>query len=420
MHQPKVLYSGPFFNGDEIKAAVDCLLTGGWLPSGSNVARFEKEFSRKFNFSESLMVNSGSSANLVMLAALKQYFDWPDGAEIIVSVVGFPTTVAPILQNNMVPRFVDIEWNSLNWSLDEVENAINDKTVAIINSPVLGNPCDIDRLLSICEAHNIQPIADGCDSLGSKWKGQWLSNDFVASSCSFYPAHHITTMEGGMVSSCLPGFNKLARSFAWWGRDCYCVGECNLLTNGTCGNRFDKWLEGYDVPVDHKYVFSTIGYNLKPLDLQGAVGSVQLKKFDEIHEKRRNNYQRIADIFQLLPSSIRVVKESDEVECSWFGVPIVCEQPSIKHALQKHLEQNGVQTRNYFAGNLLLHPGYKHLGNPKQFPNAYQVLDRVFFLGCHPGMTDNDFQWIEQVIVKFLKGCSVVADGYNWDIAGSL
>jgi CDP-6-deoxy-D-xylo-4-hexulose-3-dehydrase len=417
MHKPKVLYSGPFFDGAEIDAAIDCLKGGGWLPSGPNVAKFEREFSKKFGFSESLMVNSGSSANLVMIAALKQYFNWPDGAEIIVSVVGFPTTIAPILQNNLVPRFVDIEWNSLNWDLDEVEAVINEKTVAVFSSPVLGNAYNIDRLVDICERHNIVAIADGCDSLGSKWKGEWLSKYFIASSCSFYPAHHITTMEGGMVSSSLPGFNKLARSFAWWGRDCYCVGECNLLTNGTCGNRFDKWLEGYDAPVDHKYVFSTIGYNLKPLDLQGAVGLVQLGKFDEIHQKRRENYERIRQILLKMPHSVRVVQEREEAETSWFGVPIICERPSLKHALQKYFEDNGVQTRNYFAGNLLLHPGYKHLGDAKQFPNAYEVLNKVFFLGCHPGMQDEHFEYIERVMERFVSEHGIIADGYSWDIA---
>ena len=416
MHRPKVLYSGPFFNGDEIKAAVDCLEAGGWLPSGPNVAKFEREFSRKFGFDESLMVNSGSSANLIMIAALKKYFGWPDGSEIIVSVVGFPTTVAPILQNNLVPRFVDIEWQSLNWHVKQIKDVINDKTVAIINSPVLGNPCDIDELKTLCDEHKIKMIADGCDSLGTKWKGEWLSNYFVASSCSFYPAHHITTMEGGMVSSNLPGFNKLARSFAWWGRDCYCVGECNLLTNGTCGNRFDKWLEDYDSPVDHKYVFSTIGYNLKPLDLQGAVGLVQLARFDEIHGKRRDNYDRIVDILKKLPPSIKTIEEKQNAETSWFGVPIVCEQAAIKHNLQKHFEDNGIQTRNYFAGNLLLHPGYKHLGNAKDFPEAYQVLNKVFFLGCHPGMQEEDFQWIEKQVDIFINTCNIVVDGYSWNI----
>jgi CDP-6-deoxy-D-xylo-4-hexulose-3-dehydrase len=416
MHKPKVLYSAPFFNGDEIKAAVDCLEQGGWLPSGPNVAKFERAFSRKFGFDESLMVNSGSSANLVMIAALKKYFDWSDGSEIIVSVVGFPTTVAPVIQNNLTPRFVDIEWSSLNWNLDEVEAAINDKTVAVFSSPVLGNPYDIDRLKEICDRRGIKMIADGCDSLGTKWKGTWLSDHFISSSCSFYPAHHITTMEGGMVSSSLPGFNKLARSFAWWGRDCYCVGECNLLTNGTCGNRFDKWLDDYDAPVDHKYVFSNIGFNLKPLDLQGAVGLVQLEKFDEVHQKRRANYERIKTILSAGPSSIRIVDEHQEAETSWFGVPIVCARPSVKHALQRHFEQNGVQTRNYFAGNLLLHPGYRHLGNAKDFPNAYEVLNKVFFLGCHPGLTEDHLQWIAEVFHSFVADKGVMADGYSWDI----
>ena len=381
------------------------------------MAKFERAFSRKFGFDESLMVNSGSSANLVMIAALKKYFDWSDGAEIIVSVVRFPTTVAPILQNNLVPRFVDIEWSSLNWHLNEVEAAVNDKTVAVLSSPVLGNPYNIDRLKEICDKRGIKMIADGCDSLGTKWKDTWLSDYFISSSCSFYPAHHITTMEGGMVSSNLPGFNKLARSFAWWGRDCYCVGECNLLTNGTCGNRFDKWLDDYDAPVDHKYVFSNIGFNLKPLDLQGAVGLVQLEKFDEVHQKRRANYERIKTMLSSGPSSIRIVDERLEAETSWFGVPIVCSRPSIKHALQQHFEQNGVQTRNYFAGNLLLHPGYKHLGNAKDFPNAYEVLNKVFFLGCHPGLTEEHLQWMAKVFHGFIANKEVMADGYSWDIA---
>lgn len=380
------------------------------------MAKFERAFSRKFGFDESLMVNSGSSANLVMIAALKKYFGWSDGAEVIVSVVGFPTTVAPVLQNNLVPRFVDIEWSSLNWNLGEVEAAINDKTVAVFSSPVLGNPYDIDRLKEICDRRGIKMIADGCDSLGTKWKGTWLSDHFISSSCSFYPAHHITTMEGGMVSSSLPGFNKLARSFAWWGRDCYCVGECNLLTNGTCGNRFDKWLDDYDAPVDHKYVFSNIGFNLKPLDLQGAVGLVQLEKFDEVHQKRRANYERIKTILSAGPSSIRIVDEHQKAETSWFGVPIVCARPSLKHALQRHFEQNGVQTRNYFAGNLLLHPGYRHLGNAKDFPNAYEVLNKVFFLGCHPGLTEDHLQWMAEVFHGFIADKGVMADGYSWDI----
>ena len=394
MSKSKVLYSGPYFDGTEIEAAIACLKEGAWYPAGKEVDKFEKQFSRKFGFDSSLMVNSGSSANLVMIAALKKYFEWEDGAEIIVSVVGFPTTVNPILQNNLVPVFVDITWDDLNWDLNHVEAAITNKTVGIFSSPVLGNSYDLSRLLDICERYKLKYIADNCDSLGSKWNGNYLTECAVAASCSFYPAHHITTMEGGMVSSNIPELVTLARQFAWWGRDCYCVGACNQLINGSCGKRFDKWIDGYDGVVDHKYVFSQIGYNLKPLDMQGAVGQVQLAKFDEIHAKRRFNYEQIRSILERLSPKVRVVGEDERAETSWFGVPIICSSEETKTNLQQHLEQNGIQTRNYFAGNLLLHPAYKHLGNAKDYPNAYRVLKYVFFMGTAPTITHDDLAYI--------------------------
>lgn len=347
------------------------------------------------------MVNSGSSANLVMIAALKKYFEWPDDAEIIVSVVGFPTTVNPIIQNNLVPKFVDITWEDLNWDLKKVKEAITDKTVAVFSSPVLGNSYNLDRLFDICDEHNLHYIADNCDSLGSKWKGEYLTKYAIAASCSFYPAHHITTMEGGMVSSRVPEIVQLARQFAWWGRDCYCVGECNQLINGSCGKRFDKWLEGYDDVVDHKYVFSQIGYNLKPIDMQGAVGQVQLRKFDEIHAKRRSNYQQIKTILSPLESKLRVIEEHPNAETSWFGVPIAFEHAEVKKTLQQHLETNGIQTRNYFAGNLLLHPAYKHLGKATDYINGYFVLNHVFFLGTSPTLTQENLAYIQEVIEKY-------------------
>jgi CDP-6-deoxy-D-xylo-4-hexulose-3-dehydrase len=413
MSTSKVLYSGPYFDGQEIEAAIACLKEGAWYPAGKEVDKFEKQFSRKFGFDSSLMVNSGSSANLVMIAALKKYFDWPDGAEIIVSVVGFPTTINPILQNNLVPKFVDVTWSDLNWNLDHVEAAITDKTVAVFSSPVLGNCYDLDRLLNICEQHKLMYIADNCDSLGSKWEGNYLTTNAVAASCSFYPAHHITTLEGGMVSSNIPEVVTLARQFAWWGRDCYCVGACNMLANGSCGKRFDTWLDEYDCVVDHKYVFSQIGYNLKPLDLQGAIGQVQLKKFDEIHNTRRDNYKKIVSFFSSYPSDVRIISEKEKAETSWFGVPIVCENPKVKHALQQHFETNGIQTRNYFAGNLLLHPAYKHLGNAKEFPVAYEVLKRVFFLGTSPSLSEDNLFYVREKALEFAFKTGIAADGYT-------
>ena len=396
-----VYYSGPYWTDLEIKEIINSILYGKWLSSGENVNKFEREFSRKFNFKYSVMVNSGSSANLVMFAALKKHFGWQDGDEVIVCACGFATTIAPIVQCGLKPVFVDIDWEDLNWNLDEIESKISSRTVAVISSPVLGNPYDIDNIVEICKQKNIHLIADNCDSLGSKWNGNYLTDYAIASSCSFYPAHHICTIEGGMVSSNVKEIVDLARSFAWWGRDCYCVGAQNLLSCGTCGKRFDNWLPDYDGVVDHKYVFSNMGYNLKPLDLQGGIGTVQLQKFDEIHNLRRSNKVRIQQALEKI-DGVRIVNERSQAETSWFGVPIVCSTKKQKQKLVTHLESNRVQTRNYFAGNILLHPGYKHLDNASKYPKANQVLDKVFFLGCSPTINGDMLQYIETVIGKFL------------------
>jgi CDP-6-deoxy-D-xylo-4-hexulose-3-dehydrase len=390
-----IFYSGPYWDEQEIAAAVNNLFTGKWLSSGESVNKFEHEFSKKFNFNHSVMVNSGSSANLVMIAALKKYFGWQDGDEIIVSVCGFPTTINPIIQNNLKPIFVDIDYFDLNWNLEQLESRITPRTRAVFSSPVLANPYDYDAILDICAKNNIHLIADNCDSLGSKWKGNYLTDHAVAASCSFYPAHHITTIEGGMVSSNIKEIVDLARSFAWWGRDCYCVGAQNLLSCGTCGKRFDNWLVGYDKVVDHKYVFGQIGYNLKPIDMQGAIGSIQLKKFEEIHYLRRYNKSRIHQIFEKIPG-VRVIGEREEAETSWFGVPIVCDGD--KTQLVKFLEDNKIQTRNYFAGNLLIHPAYRHLESAFNYPNAMKVLDNVFFIGCSPVITEEMIDYIEEIV----------------------
>ena len=396
-----VYYSGPYWDDQEVEALLYSVLKGKWLSSGEAVNKFEREFSKKFNKEYSVMVNSGSSANLVMIAALKKYFGWADGDEIIVSCVGFPTTIAPIVQNGLVPVFVDISWDDLNWDLSEIEKKITPKTKAVFSSPVLGNPYDIEKLNAICEKYFLELIADNCDSLGSKWKGKYLTDYAVASSCSFYPAHHITTIEGGMVSSNVKEIVDLARSFAWWGRACYCVGQQNLLSNGVCGKRFDRWLSGYDETVDHKYVFSNMGYNLKPTDFQGAIGSVQLKKFDEIHQIRRANKERLDEIFQRIPG-IRTLTELPDAETSWFGTPFVCNSITLKRDLVKFLERNKIQTRNYFAGNVLMHPAYKHLDDYIHYPNANQVLDFVFFIGSSPTINDDMILYIEEVVDKFI------------------
>ena len=395
-----VYYSGPYWDDSEARELIYSIMKGKWLSSGEKVNKFEHEFSKKFNFKHSVMVNSGSSANLVMFAALKKHFGWQDGDEIIVCACGFATTVAPIVQNGLKPVFVDIDWSDLNWDLNQIQEKISSRTVAAISSPVLGNPYDIGKFVDLCRRNSIAVIADNCDSLGSKWNDNYLTDYAVAASCSFYPAHHICTIEGGMVSSNIKEVVDLARSFAWWGRDCYCVGQQNLLSCGTCGKRFDKWLDGYDGIVDHKYIFSNMGYNLKPLDLQGGVGSVQLTKFEEIHRIRRENKKTIGNILESI-SGVRVVGERPEAETSWFGVPIVCETKELKETLVAHLEKNKVQTRNYFAGNILLHPGYSHLDDASKYPNANQVLNKVFFLGCSPTINSAMIDYIKQIVDSF-------------------
>ena len=395
-----VYYSGPYWNDLEAQELIYAIMKGKWLSSGEKVNKFEREFSNRFGFESSVMVNSGSSANLVMVAALKKYFGWEDGDEIIVCACGFATTIAPIVQNGLKPVFVDITWNDLNWDMDQVEAKVTERTRVVVSSSVLGNAYDMDRIVDLCERKGIKLISDNCDSLGSKYKGDYLTKHAVAASCSFYPAHHLCTIEGGMVSSNIKEVVDLARSYAWWGRGCYCVGQQNLLPNGVCGRRFDKWLEGYDDIVDHKYVFGQMGYNLKPLDLQGAVGSVQLLKFDEIHQLRRKNKEAIHKMIETIPGC-RVVTEREDSETSWFGVPIVCDTPQLKHGLVKHLEANKVQTRNYFAGNILLHPGYVGLDDASKYPEANQVLNKVFFLGCSPTINDDMLKHIEEVISKY-------------------
>lgn len=395
-----VYYSGPFWDDLEVQAAIESLMSGFWLSSGEKVDKFERRFSKMFDFKESLMVNSGSSANLVMIAALKKYYDWQDGDEIIVSVVGFPTTVSAIIQNNLTPVFVDIKWDDLNWDLDKINSLVTPKTRAVFSSPVLGNPGNFDQLINICNEGEIHIISDNCDSLGSKWKGKFLTDYSVAASCSFYPAHHITTMEGGMVSSNNPEIITLARSFAWWGRGCYCVGRQNLLPDGTCKKRFDKWIPDCDDIVDHKYVFENIGYNLKPLDLQGAIGIVQLDKFEEISDLRKNNKERMDSIFAKVPG-VRIIQENNSAETSWFGAPIVCDSGSLKRALVSTLEKNRIQTRNYFAGNLLMQPAYRKYGNWKEYKNATEVLSKVFFVGVSPTITSEMLDYVENVVSKF-------------------
>jgi CDP-6-deoxy-D-xylo-4-hexulose-3-dehydrase len=396
-----VFYSGMYWDHRETEAAIDAFLNGQWISAGEYVHKFEQTFNKIFNHKYSLMVNSGSSANLVMIAALKKMLGWNDDSEVIVSPTGFPTTISVLYQNRLNPVFIDIEWNTLNFDLNKIEKKINIKTKAIFLSPVLGNPPDMDRLIGICNKNQIKLIIDNCDSLGSKWDNKYLTEYGIASSESFYPAHHISTGEGGMISTNNEELHKLMVSIAWWGRDCFCIGSNNLLGGGSCGKRFDKWLKMYNGIVDHKYIYSNMGYNLKPLDLQGAIGLVQLDKFPEIMRRRQIAKETIENIVLNNIKGIKGVKTLDKADVSWFGTPFICDNTELHHKLVQHFESHKIQTRNYFAGNILMHPGYEFLDDYKNYPEANKVLDKVFFLGSAPHYSASVFEYIEEVVKKF-------------------
>lgn len=394
-------YSGPYWDHKESEAAINTFLNGSWISAGAQVHAFEQAFSKKFHTKHSLMVNSGSSANLVMIAALKKYYHWQDGDEIIVSPVGFPTTISVLYQNRLTSIFVDIEWNTLNFDINKIEEKITPKTKAIFLSPVLGNPPNMHELMDICIGNNLKLILDNCDSLGSKWCGQYLNEYAIASSHSFYAAHHICTGEGGMVCTDNDELMKIMVSIAHWGRDCTCIGAANMSLKGSCGHRFSKWLDAYDGIVDHKYVFTNIGYNLKPLDLQGSIGLIQLDKFLEIEMLRKRSKRRLEEIIVSNILSVRGVKTFNNADVCWFGTPFICEEPGLKHRLVAHLEKHLIQTRNYFTGNILMHPGFIFMDDYKNYPEANKVLDKVFFIGAAPHYSNNIFSYIEEVVKKF-------------------
>jgi len=417
--KPSCLYSGPVYGVDEIVAATSALVEGKWAVAGEHTHRFEQLFSRYLGQRESVAVNSGSSADLIMVAAAKARFGWKDGDGIIVSPCGFPTTISAITLNGLTPVFVDIEWSTLNADNSAIERALEWNRTgqfkncvsgqmfspairAIIISPVLGNPPDMDRLTELAERYEVKLLLDGCDSLGTLWNGRHLASYAVASSCSFFPSHHISTLQGGMVSSNDTELLRLARSMSTWGKDCWCTGAGNLLPNGCCGKRFSCWLPSLpDVVVDHRYTYTTAqAYNLQLPDLLGALGCAQMARLEAIHEARRAAYERLAEIAR--QSGLVTAGQLTAAQPSWFGFPIICPTYEYKQALVTHLEAAGIQTRNYFAGNLLLHPGYSHLGRAKDYPNAQEVLRKVFFIGTNPGWTAAHFAHIEATIKAFI------------------
>lgn len=399
----KILYSGSNWDENETIAALEAFLFSGWSINGSYIDQFEREFAKKINEKDCVLTNSGSSSNLVMFAALKKYFSWADELEIIASCASFPTSIAPIYQNRLKVVFVDINLDNLNFNLDEIKEKITLKTKAVLVSPVLSNAPDYDRLLEIKNKYNILLIADNCDSTGSKYKNKFFNEYTFCSSYSFFSSHHLSLLQAGAITSNDSKFIDICRNMITWSRNCFCKGEQNLLKFGMCKKRWSNWLENSypGVITDHKYFFTEKGFNLQPLEFQGAIGLEQLKKWDFIHNKRKEHKEYIQKLFEKYIPDIKYPASLPNTEISWFGVPLICPDYNFKQKLVKFLNDNNITTREYFSGNILVHPGYSDLGDYKLFENANQILLRVLFIGCAPFYTKQHLDYIEKVLKSY-------------------
>ena len=411
-----VAYSGPVFDEDEYIAAMRQLLSG-WLIFGKNARQFEKRFPEHLGMKYGSLTNSGSSANLLAISALKskRLFNLEQGSKIITPVVCFPTTINPIIQNGFQPVFVDVTLPDLNLDLDQVERVLEDdpEIKGIVFAHVLGNPPDMDRLMGLVEKYDLIFVEDSCDALGSTYDGKKLGSFGHISTCSFFPAHHMTMGEGGFVATNDNKIRTVVASIRDWGRACYCnTSKPGSVLEGTaCGNRFRDWLPGLREAVyDHRYVFEEIGYNLKPLDMQAAMGLQQLDKLPELDAARRKNFNRLMEIFEPYAEYLHLPKATEKADPCWFAFLMTVKEdaPFGRQDMVSWLEQHKIQTRSYFSGNILAHPGYHHMAADygdmnETFPVAQLVTTNSFFLGTFIGLTDEKLDYIQQTVDKFFE-----------------
>ena len=407
-----VQYSGPYFTSDEYIRSIESLLSE-WLVLGEDAIKFERKFPKFFGKRNGVLTNSGSSANLLMMLAMtsKKLHNFPKGTKVITPIAGFPTTLNPIYQVGFEPVFVDIDLDTLNLDLNQVEQAARDTDAKIITfAHVLGNPPNMDRLMEIIDRYNLILLEDCCDALGSTYDGKELGSFGDMATCSFYPAHHITMGEGGFVSVNTLEEERVVRSFREWGRDCYCVGKAaNLLKNGTCKARFTNWLPSLpDYVFDHKYVYGEIGYNLKPIELQASMGLAQIEKLDEIHARRRENYKLLFNIFFKYENHFHLPRPTEKSNPSWFAFPLTIrdDSPFSRWDFGNFLEDAKIQTRQYFGGNIMLNPGYTHLIDSKKviedYPVSRKITTDTLFLGTSPVLEKEQIEYVELQVDKFM------------------
>ncbi|MFA6486009.1 MAG: lipopolysaccharide biosynthesis protein RfbH [Candidatus Magasanikbacteria bacterium] len=398
--------SGKVFDEREILNGVEAILDGWWT-EGRFSDQFESKLARWLGVKNVTLVNSGSSANLIAVSALtsKKLGDrcLRPGDEVITVAAAFPSTVNPIIQNGLVPVFVDVELGHYNASMDEVRKAISPKTKAIFIAHTLGNPFDLDSMVQFCKEHHLWLIEDNCDALGAMYGDKKTGTFGHIATCSFYPAHHITLGEGGAVFTSDDVLARIIRSVRDWGRDCHCkTGQDN-----TCGMRFGWQLGKLPFGYDHKYVYSEIGYNLKLTDMQAAIGLAQLDKLDNFVAKRRNNFDTLYNGLTKFEKYFILPKHQDKAKPSWFGflLTVKPDAPFTREEIITHLQNEQVATRYLFGGNLLKQPyfvdneiNYRVIGD---LPNTDLIMNNTFWVGVYPGITTEMAEYIVSSIQSF-------------------
>ena len=397
--------SGKVFDADEMQHLVDSSLDF-WLTTGRYAEQFETQFAKVMGMKHALLCNSGSSANLLAVTALTsprlKKRALKEGDEVITVAAGFPTTVNPILQNRLVPVFVDVQLGTYDATMESIEAAIGPKTKAIVMAHTLGNPFNLDGVMSIAKEHNLFVVEDTCDAVGATYNEKPVGSFGDISTTSFYPAHHITMGEGGCVLVKSAPMKKIVESFRDWGRDCWCPPG----NDDTCGRRFDWQLGELPYGYDHKYVYSHIGYNLKLTDMQAAVGVAQLKKLPDFIAARRHNFNRLYAGLKKFEEVLILPETTPNSNPSWFGFAITIRPgaPFSRLELVQHIESRRIGTRLLFGGNLMRQPAY--IGMPHRvvgpLTNADIITDNTFWLGVYPGLNDEMVDFMIATVSEFI------------------